>query len=266
MTAVPKVGLITLGAIFLSFPPTPLPAADASVYAIYKRQIYVQTSEALPSLKCYPYVIDVLVEAASSNSIASAMIGISNSPALSLENGLEAEFLPFRWISLSVAAFPDQKTLDASWPDGNCTFSIFGAKDGAITAPLKLSGDAYPVQPPHIQNFAETQAVDASRDFTLRWSSFVGGTTNDSCFVVIKTIRNDLPVTNTPFIGEPNTLDGTVSEIVIPAGTLNSNEEYDVYVRFDKVVDRNTESYPGVTGVASYASGTHFTLKTVARH
>jgi hypothetical protein len=203
-----------------------------------------------------------MIEAAGSNAVSSASLGLSNTPPRSLEPGIEAEFLPYRWVSLAVAAYPDQAALDAAWPNGDCTFSIFGASDGAKTATLKLTGDAYPAQPPHILNYADTQKVDASKDFTLKWDPFVGGTTNDFCFVLIKKVTNDLPVTNTPFIGEPNTLDGTVDEIVIPAGTLAPGEDYDVYVRFDKVVDRNTTSYPGTVGVASYASGTHLLLKT----
>ena len=263
MNVVRKAASVLFGAVLLGLLPASLTAADVSVYAIYKRQIYAQTSDAAPVLKCYPHVIDALIEASGSNTVSSAMLGLPNTPARSLEFGLEAEFLPLRFVYLSFAAYPDQKSLDQNWPNGECTFSIFGAKDGAITSVLKLEGDAYPAQPPHIRNFAETQTVDASKDFTLKWDPFVGGTTNDFCFVLIKSIKDDLPVTNTPFLGEANALDGTVQEIVIPGGTLGPGEEYDVYVRFDKIVDRNTESYPGAIGVASYANGTHFILKTV---
>jgi len=262
MNAVPKAGSIVSGIILLSLLCS-LHAADVSVYAIYKRQIYVQTNEAAPILKCCPYVFDAIVELTSSNSVFSAAVGLSNSAARPLENGFEAEFLPLRWVSLACASFPDQKALDTAWPDGDYTFSIFGATDGAITSTLNLSGNDYPAQPPHIKNFAELQSVDASRDYTLHWDAFAGGTTNDFCFVLIKKASDETPVSNTPFIGEPNALNGTVEEIVIPAGTLVPGEEYDVYVRFDKVVARNTASYPGVVGHASYACGTHVSLKTL---
>ncbi len=251
-------------AVFLLFFVCSLNAADVSVYAIYKRQVYFQTNEGAPVLKCCPYVFDAIVELTSSNSISSAMIGMSNSPARHLENGFEVEFLPLRWVSLACAVFPDQKALDTTWPEGDYTFSIFGATDGAITSTVNLSGNDYPAQAPHIQNFAEAQSVDASRDFTLRWDPFVGGTTNDFCFVLIKKARDETPVSNTPFIDEPNALDGTVAEIVIPAGTLSPGEDYDVYVRFDKVAARNPTSYPGVVGHASYACGTHVSLKTIS--
>ena len=264
MNAVRKAVLILSGVILVS-PVRPLKAADVSVFAIYKRQVYVQTNEAAPVLKCCPYVFDAIVELTSSNSVSSATVGLSNSPARPLENGFEAEFLPLRWVSLNCAVFPDQNALDTTWPDGDYTFSIFGATDGAVTSTLNLSGNDYPAQPPHIQNFAEMQSVDASKDFTLRWDTFVGGTTNDFCFVLLKRARDETPVSNTPFIGEPNALDGTIGEIVIPAGTLVPSEDYDVYVRFDKVVARNTTSYPGVVGHASYACGTHVSLKTLPR-
>jgi hypothetical protein len=60
-------------------------------------------------------------------------------------------------------------------------------------------------------------------------------------------------------------LHGKATSIVIPAGSLAPGEEYDVYVRFDKVVTSDTTSYPGVLGRTTYAKGTHFTLKTIPK-
>jgi hypothetical protein len=238
-------------------------AADVSVYALYKRKVFVQLSDSPPVLRCCPYMFDAVVELSDSNSVSSATLGHNANQAISLSAGYIEEFLPSRPITWISEGFPDQAALDAKWPAGDYTFSIFAAKDGAQTAILPLTGDHYPTNPPHILNFKETQQVDANRDFILRWKGLENGTTNDFTFVLIKRASDGVPVSNTPFLAENNALDGTVSAILIPAGTLAPGEQYDVYVRFDRVLRRDAASYPGAVGQASYGSGTHFTLKTV---
>ena len=69
------------------------------------------------------------------------------------------------------------------------------------------------------------------------------------------------PVFSTPFLETPSHLDGTATSVIIPAGTLIPGEAYDAYVRFDKILVRDTTSYPGAIGSASYARGTHFSLR-----
>ncbi len=155
MNVVRKAVLVLPGLVLCSMLCS-LNAADVTVYAIYKRQVYFQTNDAAPVLKCCPFVIDAIVEATSSNSVSSAAVGVSDTPARPLENGFEAEFLPLRWVALNCAVFPDQKALDTTWPDGDYTFSIFGATDGAITSVLNLSGGHYPAHPPHIKNFGRS--------------------------------------------------------------------------------------------------------------
>jgi hypothetical protein len=238
-----------------------LRAADVSVFAVYKRQVYIQTSTEPPVLRCCPYVFDAVVQLTDSNSVTAAAIGV-NSLLKPLAHSYLEEFLPKRWIAWDCSSFADQKSLDEAWPNGEYTFSIFGANDGAKTSTLALRGDAYPPKPPYILNFVEAQNVDPSKDFTVRWEGFPEGTTNDSSFVLIKRERDGKPVTNTPFLAEPGCLDGTVKEIVIAAGTLERGEDYDVYVRYDRVIMRDATSYAGAIGQASYGNGTHFKLRT----
>ena len=253
-------GAFLIWVIFFAFN---LHASDVSVFAVYKRQVYIQTSSEPPVLRCCPYVFDAVVQLTDSNSVTSAAIGV-NSLVKPLAHSYLEEFLPKRWIAWDCSNFADQTSLDAAWPNGEYTFSIFGANDGAKTSTLALMGDAYPPKPPYILNFVEAQSVDPSKDFTVRWEGFAEGTTNDSSFVLIKRERDGKPVTNTPFLAESGCLDGTVKEIVIPAGTLERGEEYDVYVRYDRVIMRDATSYAGVIGQASYGNGTHFKLRTRA--
>jgi hypothetical protein len=260
-----KLPLVASISLILAFcaPCFSAKAADVSLYAIYKRQVYVQTSEAEPAPSCCGYIFNAVVELTESNSVIDASLSAPNGSHTPLSLSYEQEFLPHRWILSVSTGFPSTEALETTWGKGNYTLSIFGAKDGLITIPLDLSGDAYPAHAPHIRNFAETQAVDASKDFVLHWTPFKEGTTNDCCFVLVTRTRDGVALSNTPLLEDPNHLNGISKSILIPAGTLAAGEQYDVYVRFDKVVARDAKSYPGVVGRATYAKGTHLTLKTL---
>ena len=240
-------------------------AGDVSLYAICKREVYFQTSQAEPVAACCGYIFNTVVELTESNSVIDASLAAPNGTQTPLSLSYEQEFLPHRWILSVSTGFPSREALETTWGKGNYTLSIFGAKDGLITVPLEVTGDGYPVHAPHIRNFAETQAVDASKDFVLHWEPFKEGTTNDCCFVLVTRTRDGTALSNTPLLEEPKGLNGIAKSILIPAGTLSPGEEYDVYVRFDKVVARDTRSYPGVVGRATYAKGTHLTLRTVGK-
>ena len=206
-----------------------------------------------------------MIELTESNSVTEAFLTAPNGTQTPLSLSYEQEFLPHRWILSITTAFPSREALETTWGKGNYTLTIFGAKDGVMSASLDLSGDTYPAHAPHIRNFAETQAVDPSKDFVLHWAPFKEGRTNDCCFVLVTRARDGAALSNTPLLEEPNHLNGTSSSILIPAGTLAPGEEYDVYIRFDKVVTRDSSSYPGVVGRATYAKGTHFTLRTIPK-
>jgi hypothetical protein len=253
-----KVGLVLS---FLGLAWLPAKAADVNLYAIYKRQVYVQTNSSIPAPRCCSFMFDAIVELTESNSITAAGLAAPGGAQTALAVSQEKEFLPHRWMSWTCGSFPNREELDSAWASGEYTFFIFGTRDKLMTPALKLSGDAYPTNAPHVQNFVEAQSVDATQDFVVRWDPLPEGTTNDVVFVSVRSLAGNTSVFNTPFLKGEGMLDGTASSVTIPAGTLAPGSEYDVYVRFDKVSERNVDS-KGVIGQASYAVGTHFSLKT----
>jgi hypothetical protein len=253
-----KAGLVLA---FLAIAWLPANAADINLYAIYKRQVFVQTNSGVPSPRCCSFMFDAIVELTESNSITAAALAAPGGTQTALPVSEEQEFLPHRWMSWTCGSFPNQEALDSAWANGEYTFFIFGTRDKLMTPGLKLSGDAYPTNAPHVQNFVEAQSVDAAQNFAVRWDPLPEGTTNDVVFVSVRSVAGNTTVFNTPFLKGEGTLDGTASAVTIPAGTLAPGCEYDVYVRFDKVSQRNVEA-AGVVGQASYAVGTHFSLKT----
>ena len=238
-------------------------ASDVSLYAVYKRQVYVQTNDAEPSLRCCPYVFNAVVGQTGSNSVTAAAVAAPNGTQTPLASGVQKEFLPLGWVSSACQIYPDRDAFDSNWIAGDYTFMIFGAHETPATAVLNLSGESYPAKPPHIANYGETQTIDVSKDFAVRWDAFEEGTTNDLIFFSVRSVPDNLPVFSTAFLESGRSLDGTATSAVIPANTLAADTQYEIYIRFDKVAQRNTDSYPGVTGLASYASGTKCAVKTL---
>jgi len=236
-------------------------AADINLIALYKRQVFVQSDSGPPAPRCSPYRVDAIVGLTGSNSITAAAVASPNGSQTALTVSEQREYLPRSWVSWTSGGFSNQEAMEAAWPNGKYTFFIFGATGRLVAPGLTLAGDAYPTNAPHIQNFVEAQAVDSAKDFTLRWDLLEGGTTNDLVFVTVRNAAEQVAVFSTSFLTVEGGLDGTATSIVIPAGTLAAGEDYDVYVRFDKVLER-TQDIPGVAGLASYACGTHFNLKT----
>jgi hypothetical protein len=237
-------------------------AADALLHAVFKRQIYAQTDAGTPAATPCGCIFTAVVEAAGSNDVTEATVASTSGAGGGLALQYEEEFLPGRWIHSMVSGFPDQKALDAAWMNGEYSFSIKGKSESHAKPSLHLSGDDYPSNPPHIRNFDAAQSVNASQAFVLGWEGFEEGTTNDFVYVSIRKLPEETTVFNTPFIEEPNRLNGTATVVSIPAGVLKPGTEYVAYVRFDKVMSRTQGGAGGGIGVASYSKGTHFSLKT----
>jgi hypothetical protein len=107
---------------------------------------------------------------------------------------------------------------------------------------------------PHVSNFTEAQVVDASQPFKLTWDAFAGGTASDyiSVDVGADTYRS-------PDFLAPGALDGTVTFVTIPAGTLLPNMAYDVSLGFYRASWSSNATY---AAGAFRATVTQLTLNT----
>jgi Bacterial Ig-like domain len=158
----------------------------------------------------------------------------------------------------TVASTNTQAGLDALQPAGDYTFAVSGGTSQTVTA--TLPANALPT-PPHISNFAAAQAINAGADFTLAWDPMVGGRTNDSVSVAI--LDSSQNVVFEPMKdGCPTELPGTATSILIPGGTLSSNQTYTVNLGFIKLWTADTSSYPGSVVSVVGESQTQATLST----
>jgi hypothetical protein len=108
--------------------------------------------------------------------------------------------------------------------------------------------------PPHINNFAVAQSVNATQAFILGWDDLVGGTGTDYINVVIS---NNAWKTADP--GAAGALSGTATSVIIPANSLQPNSNYTATVAFYHVVGVSNATY---ATLAYRATATEFNLST----
>lgn len=129
--------------------------------------------------------------------------------------------------------------LDQLWPDGDYTFAFTGAVDGTLApVSLSLTGSTYPPVP-QVTNFVALQSVDATADTTVEWTP-MGGSVED--FILIRIVsradgNEGETIYQSGLPGTPEALDGTATEAVIPANTLEPGQDYQGEVLFFQVVD-----------------------------
>lgn len=162
------------------------------------------------------------------------------------------------------AEYASQSDLDRFFPDGTYTVNLNTVHDGTKSVSVTLTGSDYP-NFPTFGNFSSTQSVNPSNDFTLSWSAFIGGTTGDFIEVEVEN-QYGQEVYRSPDPGE-GSLNGTSTQVVIPANTLAPGRTYDATVRFIKIkhFESSAAGYAGVRAVAVYASETEFKLTTTGQ-
>ena len=151
--------------------------------------------------------------------------------------------------------------LNTTYPNGSYVVQMTGANDGAKTATLNLTGDSYP-NTPTISNYSETQAINPTAAFTLAWGTFSGGSANDFVQVLVTSFSTGTTVYQSPDLGAAGALNGTATSVVIPANTLAASQSYSLNLTFAKILNRDTTSYPGATGVSGYFKETQVLAMT----
>lgn len=105
--------------------------ADASLYSVYKRVQYSQTNSGAPTLlQSYPYIAYSSVYLTASNSATSATLTEPTAVTVPMSLDYLINTLPPRWAFAEGDDFASQAEMDAAWPNGNYTISIYTAHDG----------------------------------------------------------------------------------------------------------------------------------------
>lgn len=149
-------------------------------------------------------------------------------------------------------------SLDQQRPDGDYTVRLQTQTQGTLQIPLSLTGSAYPPVP-RILNFDALQAVDPASDTTVQWSAMNGDAFD---YIVLRVYQVDDadPGFHSGKPGELGALNGTATQVVIPAGSLSPGVRYKAELLFVNTVDIDTSVVP--LAVAGYYKMVCFRLDT----
>jgi hypothetical protein len=220
-----------------------------------KGQEFEQTSAGAPSPSATNWVFHSDVQAVQTDSVWKATVHL---PSGGKTNVVQDSFDPSFWEFND--GFTLKAALDAAYSNGVYRLSILGENQGLQESSLNLSGNSYP-NTPQIQNFNAAQTINASQDFTLQWN-ISGGGTGDWVRLEVDDVLGNV-VLSTPGFGTTNALNGTVTSLVITAGTLQASSTYTGQLMFARSVAVDTNSVTGAKGVTAYFMGTAFALVTL---
>ncbi|MSU61606.1 MAG: hypothetical protein EXS31_04275 [Pedosphaera sp.] len=158
-------------------------------------------------------------------------------------------------------SYPTGAATETARPEGSYTlrFNQMGKPERVITMKLPAS----PTIVPKIANFAEAQAIDPAKDFTLRWNSFfvVGAD------VVVRLVISD-EFGNRIFLAPnqcvPRTLDPAATSVVIPANYLRPGFNYQAQLLFGLNFHHSTTEVTGMTGNGFVQRITAFSIKATS--
>lgn len=240
------------------------PAADVEFFGVIKMQRFDQRDATAPALieetgmeEEPAFVFNTFVDLTSSNAVTGGTLtlpGGASRPLTLEDGGFTRDFFDGAWL---------KPELDKVYSNGTYTLSLQTQNDGNKNIPLTFpASDAYP-NPPRLSNFAAAQIVNAAANFTLQWDAFAGGLTTDFIQLEILDPLTDAAVFETSGPGEPGSLNGTSTSVLLPAGTLTPGRTYHGRIFFARIVDFDDTTYGGgVTGVAAFLVETTFPLQT----
>lgn len=237
-------------------------AVDVPFIGVLKGQRFAQSGQDLASLGVQsdqedqlPLTFEVMADGAESNSLVSGSVYIPGGGTVPLtreypgDSGLRCEF-------------PTESLLDldTTRPNGTYTVNLVTTNDGVKNISLNLAGDAYP-NVPLITNHNTLQAIPTASSTTIQWSPMTDGTTNDFILCMVSDNATGDTIYESGMPGSPGALNGTASQAIIPANTLQPGHAYEAEVIFVKVI-ASDNSY--TAAVAGYYKLVHFNISTNA--
>jgi len=150
--------------------------------------------------------------------------------------------------------------LDRFVPDGTFQLTMDTHYDGLKSTSLELENANF-ANDPLISNHAAALAINPTNDFIVRWNGMTNPGPDDIVTLRIVNVFNRIAY-QTPGLGETNALSGSSTEWTIPAGTLPPGRGFRGELAYVKVVDVETNAYPGVTGWGYFAKITSAPMQT----
>ncbi|MHB1306965.1 MAG: Ig-like domain-containing domain [Limisphaerales bacterium] len=220
--------------------------ASLDSYGVFKGEHYVQVNADVPGdAQREEYGLTVLA----ATSPATPPFLVYAQPGGELRLPVMMQPLEDRPEWVAQARYETELQREASFPDGPVSFQLLDST-GSTEATLTLTTSPLPPTPA-VANYAETQAIDPAQPFTLRWHAVGGAEAQDRIWVRIESA--DEIVFSTPLPGASGTLEGSATQVVIPAGMLTERQNSRALITFLKVGAQAAGSLPGSTAlIGSY--------------
>jgi hypothetical protein len=228
-----------------------LPAADVSFYGVLKQTTFLQSSASAPALApVEAFGFQAFVDSSQPDVITDAFLQLpgGGSRTLTSEGSMSFELGEL---------FDSEGALNSAFGTGNYTLQIYSENDDFSFAQLAMPANNFPGAP-FVTNFVAAQSINPSADFTVHWSGFTGGTASDFIQLRIQDSEDNTVFTTGEKPGMPGALNGTATEVLIPANTLSAGEEYEAEIFFARIVVSDTTSIPGARGVVAFGARTVF--------
>ncbi len=240
---------------------------DVVRYELYKGQLFTQSGTNSPVLATnLPYAINALASPELPSYVTNPVIktpaGVSHPLTLSGQ-AYEGSYTTNYVFNASAAT---SNALDTNYGTGNYTLTYTGKDDGATSDVLSLKADNYPPAP-FVSNLLAAQTINASSNFTLSFSAWLPGNSNNLVQLTILG-SNGTPVFATPAPDQfyPQApLSATNNSIVVSNGTLSAGQTYTGILTRTRLTTNNLYtfvSFPFLMG--GFFSQTAFTLQTKA--
>jgi hypothetical protein len=148
---------------------------------------------------------------------------------------------------------------EALFPLGNYVFDLETATQGDRRVGLWFDSDNYPPAPRIL--FDPAQEVSFDSPLVVSWMPWPSGTRDD--FIQFRIEDDDGKILfETPAFDDPNALNGSATNVTIPAGKLLRAEDHKAFLTFRRFNRMNWFDYPGALGVSSIFATTEFEIQT----
>lgn len=229
-------------------------AGSLTSYSLFKSATYVQnsTGPSTPDSASDPFSFIASVSLATNRTATAVTLTVPGGSPEPMSSFFGSPYL-------LVESTNDLSKLDALFPAGSYTFAVTGTPNQTVTA--NLPANTLP-NAPHLSNYTAAQTINAGANFTLTWDPFIGGPPEEAISVEILDSLQRVVFELTNAAGCPRLLLGTDTSVIVPGGTLSSNQTYTLRLMFVKNATFDTNSHPGSVVVVGGSSTTDITIST----
>jgi hypothetical protein len=162
------------------------------------------------------------------------------------------------WLFLD--SFSTDAELNAAYGWGLYGIDFTTVNDGSFSCDLTMPETPFPPAP-RLMNFAEIQAIDASRQVTVTWDFSEPPLASD--FVQLYVTLGHGIVLQSPDYGEPGAMDGTARSHVMLPFSLEPGVTYSLNIEITRPAFTNATCYPFGEGIAATFSSTSIDFTTL---